>query len=239
MKVASEGIPIIAAFAAGVFLGSLAAFWFLGPWGWPVAIVLALVLLWCVWFFRDPERITPDEPRAVVCPADGVVCMVGRAEAPPELGLKEDGPFERVCIFMNVFNVHVNRVPCPGVIEKTVYTKGKFFNASLDKASVDNERTAISMRTEAGHRVLFVQIAGLVARRIVCRLRGGERVKAGERFGLIRFGSRVDVYMPIGAEVIATLGQKTVAGETVLARLPTPGESERVERRAAEVIVGR
>ena len=243
MKVAKEGIPFIALFAGATAALTAVGLWLLGPWGWVLCGVGAVLTGWCFWFFRDPERVTPQEPRAIISPADGVVCLVGRAEAPPELGLTGSGPFQRVCVFMNVFNVHVNRVPCDGLIEKAAYTPGKFFNASLDKASVHNERMAVAMRTTGGERVLFVQIAGLVARRIVCYLTGGESVRAGERFGLIRFGSRVDVYLPVDSEVNVTVGQKTVAGETVLARLPVPRTGEAaasgVARTAQEVPVGR
>jgi len=222
LKIAREGIPLILGFALAGALVSTLALWLAGPWGWIVVGLSTVLTLWCVWFFRDPDRVAPTDPRAVVCPADGVVCMVGRAAAPPELGLDDAGPYDRVCVFMNVFNVHVNRVPCDGVVEKVAYTRGKFFNASLDKASLDNERSAVAMRTGAGHSVIFVQIAGLVARRIICRLRGGDAVRAGERFGLIRFGSRVDVYLPIGTEISVRVGEKTVAGQSVLARLPAP-----------------
>lgn len=222
MKIAKEGFPFVALFAiaTAVVFGGL---WWLAPaWSWVGGSIGAVLTAWCVWFFRDPERTTPQEPGAVICPADGVVCSIGRAEAPRELGLPDRGPFERVCIFMNVFNVHVNRVPCDGVIEKTAYTHGKFFNASFDKASDQNERMAVAMKTRAGDTVVFVQIAGLIARRIVCRLKGGQTVRAGDRFGLIRFGSRVDVYMPAESRVAVTMGQKTVAGQTVLAHIAVP-----------------
>jgi len=242
LKVAKEGIPFIVIFLA-VTAGAFALVWWLaGPWAWVVGVIGWVLTGWCVWFFRDPERATPSDPGALISPADGVVCMIGKAEAPPELGIGA-GSFERVCVFMNVFNVHVNRVPCDGVIEKAAYTSGKFFNASLDKASLDNERMAVAMKTRSGQRVIFVQIAGLIARRIVCRLKGGESVRAGERFGLIRFGSRVDVYMPPGSRVAVSLGQKTVAGETILAHAPAAGTENPVvpgaPRVAEEVPFGR
>ena len=192
----------------------------------------------CLWFFRDPERTPPAVKGGVISPADGVVCAIGPAELPQELGLSE-GTRTRVCVFMNVFNVHVNRVPASGKIIKLAYTKGRFFNASLDKASIHNERMAVAMRSDAGDVIGFVQIAGLVARRIVCKLRDHQDVKQGERFGLIRFGSRVDVYLPPDAEVKVSLGQKTVAGETVLATIPTRSGRENVEVKDQGVPVGR
>ena len=229
-----EGYPFIA-IAVAIALGLMAVSTFLGM----IAVGLAI---WTALFFRDPPRVTPVREGLVVAPADGRISQVGLAKPPRELDLSDD-PLLRISIFMNVFNVHVNRVPCDGLIEKAAYTPGKFFNASLDKASVHNERMAVAMRTTGGERVLFVQIAGLVARRIVCYLTGGESVRAGERFGLIRFGSRVDVYLPVDSEVNVTVGQKTVAGETVLARLPVPRTGEAaasgVARTAQEVPVGR
>lgn len=218
MKIAREGWPLIALFAGLSAMAAAGALYWLGAWGWLVVGAGLLLTGWCVWFFRDPDRTTPDLPGSVISPADGVVCQVADAPYPPELG--GEGSVPRVCVFMNVFNVHVNRVPCPGTIEQLEYIKGSFVNASFDKASTHNERMAVSMKTRTGHRVAFVQIAGLVARRIVCRLKLSQEVAAGERFGLIRFGSRVDVYLPKGSEILVAVGQKTTAGETLLARLP-------------------
>lgn len=218
MKIAREGWPLIALFAGLSAMAAAGALYWLGVWGWLVVGAGLLLTGWCVWFFRDPDRTTPDLPGSVISPADGVVCQVADAPYPPELG--GEGNVPRVCVFMNVFNVHVNRVPCAGTIEQLEYVKGSFVNASFDKASTHNERMAISMKTRSGHRVAFVQIAGLVARRIVCRLKLSQEVAAGERFGLIRFGSRVDVYLPKGSEIVVAVGQKTTAGETLLARLP-------------------
>lgn len=221
MRVAREGWPLIAIFVlVSAVLGAL-ALRYLGSAGWAVVLVGVVLSGWCVWFFRDPDRNTPADPRAVVSPADGVVVAIGPVPIPTELG----GPSVsenslRVCVFMNVFNVHVNRAPMAGTIAKLAYSTGKFFNASLDKASTHNERMAVLMHADAGHPVAFVQIAGLVARRIVCHLKDNQRVTAGERFGLIRFGSRVDVYVPHGSEISVAIGQKTVAGETVLAHVP-------------------
>lgn len=211
-----EGYPFIALFAvASVLLGLLWA-----PLGW-----LGLVLtLWCVYFFRNPDRVTPDRDGLVISPADGVVCLVGPAVPPVELGMG-DSPMTRICVFMSVFDVHVNRAPLAGRITRIAYKPGKFLNAALDKASEDNERMAIRMETTGGADIAFVQIAGLVARRIKCDLSEGQDVRAGERFGLIRFGSRVDVYLPEGVAPQVALGQRCIAGETVLADLQSTEEA--------------
>jgi phosphatidylserine decarboxylase len=203
----------------GAGLAALA--WYFGGTGVGVAVAgIGLVLtLWCLWFFRDPARHAPADPGLVIAPADGVVVSVSPATPPPELGLTEPSP-QRVCIFMNVFNVHVNRAPVAGTITAAQYREGKFFNASLDKASEFNERFSIALRTPAGHVVGAVQIAGLVARRIVRKVKPGDSLRAGQRYGLIRFGSRVDVYIPAGSQVQVKLGQVTKAGETVIAQLP-------------------
>lgn len=182
--------------------------------GW-IGLVLTV---WCFYFFRDPERVTPDKPDLVVSPADGTVQMITKVKAPEELGLG-DAKFTRVSVFMSVFNVHVNRAPAEGKILKSVYVPGKFLNATLDKASKDNERQILAMKTKGGKTLCFVQIAGLVARRILCEATEGMEYKAGERFGLIRFGSRLDVYLPEGVEPQVCLGQTMVAGETVIADL--------------------
>ena len=184
------------------------------PLGW-IGLVLTV---WCFYFFRDPERVTPDKPDLVVSPADGTVQMITKVKAPEELGLG-DAKFTRISVFMSVFNVHVNRAPAEGKILKSVYVPGKFLNATLDKASKDNERQILAMKTKGGKTLCFVQIAGLVARRILCEATEGMEYKAGERFGLIRFGSRLDVYLPEGVEPQVCLGQTMVAGETVIADL--------------------
>ena len=184
------------------------------PLGW-IGLVLTV---WCFYFFRDPERVTPDKPDLVVSPADGTIQMITKVKAPEELGLG-DAKFTRVSVFMSVFNVHVNRAPAEGKILKSVYVPGKFLNATLDKASKDNERQILAMKTKGGKTLSFVQIAGLVARRILCEATEGMEYKAGERFGLIRFGSRLDVYLPEGVEPQVCLGQTMVAGETVIADL--------------------
>ena len=179
-------------------------------------IVVALLLTaWCAYFFRDPDRVTPVKEGLIISPADGVVQSVGSAVPPAELEMG-DAPRTRVSIFMNVFDVHVNRIPTDGRVIRQAYTPGKYLNAALDKASEENERHAILMETESGKDIAFVQIAGLVARRILCWAVDGSDVKAGERFGLIRFGSRVDVYLPEGVHAQVCVGQRAVAGETVI-----------------------
>ena len=214
----SEGYRFIALFA----FATLLLFWLWQPLGW---IGLALTV-WCTCFFRDPPRVTPVREGLIVSPADGVVQMIEDAVPPAELGMGPE-PLPRISVFMNVFNVHVNRCPADGEITALAYRPGKFLNASLDKASVDNERQSVRMTTTDGKDIAFVQIAGLVARRILCTLIEGQAVRAGERFGMIRFGSRVDVYLQPGMQPLVVVGQKAVAGETVLA----DGASEEARRR--------
>jgi phosphatidylserine decarboxylase len=205
-----DGWPFIAAFAVVAVV--LALVW--QPLGW----IGLLLTAWCTYFFRDPPRITPTRPGLVVSPADGIVQMIQPAVPPEELGL---GPqsLARISVFMNVFDVHVNRSPVSGTVANLAYRPGKFFNASLDKASEFNERQAIRLRLEDGQHLVVVQIAGLVARRIRCDLKQGQAVRTGERFGLIRFGSRLDVYLPEGVSPLVAVGQTTIAGETVIADL--------------------
>jgi phosphatidylserine decarboxylase len=204
-----EGYPFIALFG----LVSVLLLWLLPPLG---AIAGALTA-WCVLFFRDPPRITPVREGIVVAPADGQVCSVMTAVPPQELDLG-DTPVTRVSIFMSVFDCHVNRSPAAGRIEKIVYKAGAFISADLDKASESNERNSFVIATADG-RLAVVQIAGLVARRIVCFAREGAVVGAGERIGMIRFGSRLDVYLPAGAQALVAEGQTAVAGETIIADL--------------------
>lgn len=205
------GWPFIGLFAAA----TVGLFMLSEPLGWIGVILTA----WCTYFFRDPDRVTPTRGGLIISPADGVVQLIDSAVPPPELGMgDEERP--RVCVFMNVFNVHVNRVPMDGKITKVSYRPGRFFNASLDKASEFNERMSIRMTTSDNHDIAFVQIAGLVARRIKCDIIEGQDVKAGERFGLIRFGSRVDIYMPKGVAPLVCLGQTTIAAETIIADVP-------------------
>ena len=174
--------------------------------------------VWCYYFFRDPERVTPDRPGLVISPADGIVSLIEPAVPPRELGLPEV-PLTRVSVFMSVFNCHVNRAPVAGKIEKIAYRPGKFLNASLDKASEDNERNSLVIRMEDDRILTVTQIAGLVARRIVSFTQEGAVLDRGERFGLIRFGSRLDIYLPEGVEPLVMIGQTMVAGETVIADL--------------------
>lgn len=174
--------------------------------------------VWCYYFFRDPKRTTPTREGLIVSPADGVVSLIEKAVPPAELGMSEHA-LTRVSVFMNVFNCHVNRAPIAGNIKAIAYRPGKFFNASLDKASVDNERNSLCIEMSDGRQIAVVQIAGLVARRIVCFVETGQSLQTGERFGLIRFGSRLDVYLPDGVEPQVAIGQTMVAGETVLADL--------------------
>ena len=202
-------------FIGGFALASLVLSWFWTPLGW-IGVVLTV---WCILFFRDPERVTPVREGIIVAPADGRISRIIQAAPPPELGLGER-PLMRVSIFMNVFNCHVNRSPLSGRIEKIAYKAGAFINAELDKASENNERNSFII-TAGQSRIGVVQIAGLIARRIVCFTREGVNVGAGERIGMIRFGSRVDVYLPDGVRPLVAEGQTAVAGETVIADLRT------------------
>ncbi|MDP5218435.1 phosphatidylserine decarboxylase [Ruegeria sp. 2205SS24-7] len=174
--------------------------------------------IWCYYFFRDPQRSTPLREGLIVSPADGVVSLIQSAVPPTELGMP-DQALTRVSVFMSVFNCHVNRAPIAGEILEIAYRPGKFFNASLDKASADNERNSLCIQLADGRQVAVVQIAGLVARRIVCFVAKGRQIGTGERFGLIRFGSRLDVYLPDGVQPLVSVGQTMIAGETVLADL--------------------
>ena len=183
-----------------------------------LAWVMVGITIWVYYFFRDPKRYTPTREGLVVSPADGIISLIEPAVPPAELGMGLEA-LTRVSVFMNVFNCHVNRAPVGGEIKAIAYRPGKFLNASLDKASVDNERNSLCIEMEDGRQIAVVQIAGLVARRIVCFTDPGQGLKTGERFGLIRFGSRLDVYLPDGVEPLVALGQTMVAGETVLADL--------------------
>ena len=207
-----EGWLFIALFAAVNILACLFSVW--------LGVLLLPLTLWCVAFFRDPERATPAEPGLIICPADGRMLPIVDAMPPAELGLGESAR-PRLSIFMNVFNVHVNRNPVAGTVIAKSYRPGKFINASFDKASVHNERMSLRIRPEGDngtHDLAVVQIAGLVARRIVCDLTQGQGVQRGARFGIIRFGSRVDVYLPPGTTILVREGQMVRAGETILAR---------------------
>lgn len=204
------GRPFIIGGLAAIMLGLV-----LGAWlSW---IGLAFTLF-CLFFFRDPERVPPGRPGAIVAPADGRIVFIAPAVPPAELGLG-DAPRWRVSIFLSVLNVHVNRVPIDGVVTRIAYRHGAFVSASLDKASDDNERNALAIRLADGRQIAVVQIAGLIARRILCSVREGEAVHGGDRFGIIRFGSRTDIYLPEGIRPLVAVGQTMVGGETVIAEL--------------------
>jgi len=206
--IAKEGYPFIALFGFITLVFALL--------GWPCLTIQLLALtLFSVYFFRNPERVIPAGENLVVAPADGKVIFVG--EVDEERYFKQR--VTKVSIFMSVFNVHVNRVPCDGKVIDMYYNKGAFVNASYDKASKSNEQAGILLETPAGSKILFVQIAGLIARRIVTYPIIGDVLQRGARYGLIRFGSRVDIYFPTNADVTITLGEKTVAGETILGTL--------------------
>ncbi len=206
----SEGVRFIAIFAIVSFL-----LFFLSDFlGWVGVILTA----WCAWFFRDPVRMTPQRKGLVISPADGVVNMITEAIPPAELGLGDEA-LPRISVFMNVFNCHVNRMPVSGTVTKSVYRTGQFLSADLDKASDKNERQSLLVETEDEKQIVVVQIAGLVARRILCFAHEEQEMHAGERFGLIRFGSRCDVYLPKGTNPLVDIGQSAIAGETVLADL--------------------
>ena len=205
-----EGYKFVAIFAAI----TLVLFWIWQPLGW----IGTGATVWCYYFFRDPKRSVPQGRGLIVSPADGVVSLIERAVPPPELGVGSDA-LTRVSVFMSVFNCHVNRAPIAGRLLKMAYRPGKFFNASLDKASEDNERNSLLLEMADGRKLIVVQIAGLVARRIVPFVSEGQGLRTGERFGLIRFGSRLDVYLPDGVEPLVALGQTMVGGETVIAEL--------------------
>jgi phosphatidylserine decarboxylase len=215
-----EGIKFVAIAAVLALLG----FWLSTSLGW----ILVGLTIWVAAFFRDPVRTVPQGEGLIISPADGKVCMIVDMVPPADLDLG-DAPLTRVSIFMNVFNVHVNRAPAAGIIRRRVYVPGKFLNADLDKASDENERQLFTLRTPAGVDIGFIQIAGLVARRILGFRKEGDTVSAGERVGLIRFGSRVDVFLPQGTAPRVALGQTMVAGETVLGVI---GETHATEGRA-------
>lgn len=216
------GWPFIGiALAAAVLLGLL--------WE-PLFWLGLLATAYCAYFFRNPPRVTPTRVGLVVAPADGMVLPIERAVPPPELELG-DQPLTRISIFLNIFNVHVNRVPVDGTVTALSYRPGKFVNASLDKASVDNERMSVKVTTYDGVDLGFIQIAGLVARRIICELKVGETVRAGQVFGLIRFGSRMDIFLPDGVAPLVVPYQTAVAGETVIADLQSSEAARQGEER--------
>ena len=205
-----EGIKFILIFS----VISLISFFIYIPLGW-VGIGLTI---WCYYFFRDPKRTTPVREGLLVSPADGVISLIEKTMPPPELDIEKD-ELTRISVFMNVFNCHVNRSPIAGKVMEINYRPGKFFNASLDKASVDNERNSLVLQIPDGRQIVVVQIAGLVARRIVSFVKPKQTLRIGQRFGLIRFGSRVDIYLPTGVQPLVCIGQIMVSGETVIADL--------------------
>lgn len=222
VPIAREGRPFV---AIGVVL-ALVLIW-LGPWTGAAGIALAG---WVAYFFRDPPRTVPTREGLVVSPADGIVSMITEALPPPELNLGTE-PLTRVSVFLNVFDVHINRSPVAGTVERVAYHPGKFLNASLDKASTDNERNGLAIRLADGRMIGVVQIAGLIARRIVCHARDGQHLKTGERFGLIRFGSRTDLFLPKGVAPLVAVGQRMIGGETVMADLTSTEGPRRGEER--------
>jgi len=212
--IATEGYPFITGFAALALICLLAA-WILGSGLlYCLPALFLLLTLFTIYFFRNPERTPPADQLAVVAPADGTVIVVDRVPVTP-LGCEA----LKISIFMSVFNVHINRVPFSGRIVEKVHTPGRFFDARDERASCENERTQVVIETSGGVRLAFVQIAGLIARRIICYPRVGDTLERGKRYGLIRFGSRVDVYLPVGVMPLVKIGDKTVSGETVLGRL--------------------
>ena len=215
-----EGIKFVLLFAL-ITIG----LFFISDWlGW-AGVGLTI---WCYYFFRDPQRTTPTREGLLVSPADGIISLIEKAVPPEELGMSPEA-LTRVSVFMNVFNCHVNRAPIAGDVVSIAYRAGKYFNASLDKASSDNERNSLVLKVADGRQIAVVQIAGLVARRIVCFVKTSQVMRTGERFGLIRFGSRVDVYLPEGVHPLVSVGQSMVAGETVIADL-TADEAARSGR---------
>ncbi|MDG1437158.1 MAG: phosphatidylserine decarboxylase [Rickettsiaceae bacterium] len=205
-----EGYIFIVIFAALTFV--------LGSFSSVFAWFGSICTLWCAYFFRNPERMTPVGDNLVISAADGVISNISEVTPPAELDMG-DKEMIRVSVFLNIFNVHIQRMPANGKILSLQYHPGKFFNASLDKASVYNERQSVLMETKNGTKLAFVQIAGLIARRIVCDLEEGQELDAGTRYGLIRFGSRVDIYLPLKTPLLVTEGQTCIGGETVIADL--------------------
>jgi phosphatidylserine decarboxylase len=205
--IALEGVPFVLATAAATV-----AVYFVWPKSVPLAVTGLLLTVFVAWFFRDPERVSPGEPGAVISPADGRVVFSG--ECPP--GRYNVGPGKKVSVFMSVFDVHVNRAPVSGKVTAVRYNPGKFFTANVDKASLENEQNGVSLETPGGQTVSYVQIAGLIARRIVCRLSEGDMVRQGQRVGMIRFGSRVDIVLPASATLRVRMGDRVRAGESVV-----------------------
>ncbi len=212
-----EGYIFIAIFAVTSFI--------LGSFNSSIGWIGAISTIWCIYFFRNPDRATPVNDNLVISPADGIVQSIKEVQPPVELGLGEEEMI-RVSVFLNIFNVHVNRVPVSGKVLSLHYHPGRFFNASLDKASIHNERQSVLVETSSGVKVAFVQIAGLIARRIICDLEENQQVQAGQRYGIIRFGSRADIYLPLKTAILVTQGQTCIGGETIIADLGMKKSSE-------------
>lgn len=227
---AKEGIPFILITLAPVVGIGIVGIWL--PWLWWFEIFFGLLFIFVLNFFRDPERDIPSDDASIVSPADGRVIKADVVRDDRFLGKD----VLKICIFMNVFNVHVNRSPASGKVTKVVYNPGKFFNASFDKASLENEQNAVFLKTTGGQVIVFNQIAGLIARRIVCHVNTASALAKGERFGMIRFGSRVDVYLPVGCESAVKAGDKVSAGSTILARWPQDDSKSVSKNNAAPVL---
>jgi phosphatidylserine decarboxylase len=212
--IAVEGYPFICGFLAVAVVFALLGH-YLHPGFLAPATLFLLLTVFTVFFFRNPERSTPENENAVIAPADGVVIFSGKVVEP-----HTSQEMEKLSIFMSVFNVHVNRAPASGKVVDSFYTKGKFYDVRDERASFENEQQGLVLETAPGSRLVVVQVAGLIARRIICYAKVGDLLTRGRRYGLIRFGSRLDVYLPLGTKVKVSMGQKTVAGETVLGILP-------------------
>lgn len=220
VKLARETVPPMHRAGRPFALGAVATALALRKVSKPLGTVAMIGAAATAWFFREPHRVAPERTDFAVAPADGTIALIGQAVPPPELGL-DATPRVRISAFLSVFDVHVQRIPANGTVEKVAYKPGKFLSADLDKASEDNERNSILVRTNDGHELVVVQIAGLIARRIVCQVAEGDKVDVGQTYGLIRFGSRVDLFLPPGSKVLVREGQRTIGGETALAELPS------------------
>lgn len=222
-KLARDTVPPMHQAGRPFALGAVAAALALRKISKPLGSIGLVGAAATAWFFREPRRVAPARADFAVAPADGTIATIGEAVAPAELGL-DPTPRMRISVFLSVFDVHVQRIPAGGQIERVAYRPGKFLSADLDKASEENERNSLSLRTPDGHELIVVQIAGLIARRIVCQVAEGDKVDVGQTYGLIRFGSRVDLYLPAGSRVLVREGQRTIGGETALAELPASPE---------------
>ncbi|GHF73696.1 phosphatidylserine decarboxylase [Amycolatopsis bartoniae] len=219
LQLARETLPPMHPAGRPFVAGGIAATLLLRRLSKPLGLVGGLATLATAAFFREPKRVPPTRGGLALASADGIVSLIEEATPPPELGLPAE-PRMRVSVFLSVFDVHVQRAPATGVVERVAYRPGKFLSADLDKASDDNERNSVLVRTVDGHELVVVQIAGLVARRILCEIAEGDKLAAGDTYGLIRFGSRVDLYLPPGSRVLVSKGQRTIGGETPIAELP-------------------